>query len=144
MAPNRKRRNPTPKKLAEAAAAAAARPIDPAEWLALARQELDDAVDLLRARRAGLTDAVRFAVLEKGWPWSDVAQALGVSKQAAHERFAAALRQGEGEDLADDDPGPHRTAPLRIDRGQLSELTPGVRRLLADSVRPAKVDPSAP
>ena len=29
------------------------------------------------------------AALEQGWSWAQIAQALGVSKQAAHKRLAA-------------------------------------------------------
>lgn len=34
--------------------------------------------------------AVR-AALEQGWSWSQIAEALGVSKQAAHKRLASAV-----------------------------------------------------
>jgi len=36
--------------------------------------------------------AVQHAI-EQGWSWSQVAQALGVSKQAAHKRHANILKQ---------------------------------------------------
>ena len=32
------------------------------------------------------------AALEQGWSWAQIAQALGVSKQAAHKRLAAQVR----------------------------------------------------
>ncbi len=35
--------------------------------------------------------AVKEAI-EQGWSWSDVAEALGVSKQAAHKRHAAHIK----------------------------------------------------
>lgn len=31
--------------------------------------------------------------LEQGWSWAQIAQALGVSKQAAHKRLAGFIRQ---------------------------------------------------
>lgn len=31
------------------------------------------------------------AALKQGWSWSDIAEALGVSKQAAHRRLAAVI-----------------------------------------------------
>ncbi|MDC8760897.1 helix-turn-helix domain-containing protein [Janthinobacterium fluminis] len=37
-------------------------------------------------------DAVR-AALEQGWSWSHIAQALGISKQAAHKRLAGTLSE---------------------------------------------------
>jgi len=36
--------------------------------------------------------AVRTA-LRKGWSWADVAQALGISKQAAHKRLSGVVTQ---------------------------------------------------
>ena len=37
-------------------------------------------------------DAIRRAIAQ-GWSWSQIAQALGVSKQAVHKRFADLARQ---------------------------------------------------
>lgn len=31
--------------------------------------------------------------LEQGWSWAQIAQALGVSKQAAHKRLAGFIKQ---------------------------------------------------
>lgn len=31
------------------------------------------------------------AALKQGWSWSDIAEALGVSKQAAHRRLSAVI-----------------------------------------------------
>ena len=38
-------------------------------------------------------DAVEHAV-EQGWTWAQVANVLGVSRQAVHKRHAARLRRG--------------------------------------------------
>jgi DNA-directed RNA polymerase specialized sigma24 family protein len=35
------------------------------------------------------------AALEQGWSWSQVAEALGISKQAAHKRLASLLSRTE-------------------------------------------------
>ncbi len=55
-------------------------PQDPAEALAavVALRQMADRLEL---------NAVRSA-LQQGWSWSEVAEALGVSKQAAHSRLA--------------------------------------------------------
>jgi len=54
--------------------------IDPEESIRIEAEKLD-------AARAGLGDAVRHARAEHGWSWADVGRVLGVSKQAAQERF---------------------------------------------------------
>ncbi len=54
--------------------------IDPEEWIRLEAEKLS-------AARAGLGDAVRHARAEHDWSWADVGRVLGVSKQAAQERF---------------------------------------------------------
>ena len=56
---------------------------DPAEALA--------AVVALRLVADRLERGAVLAALEQGWTWSQIAQALGISKQAAHKRFAATL-----------------------------------------------------
>jgi DNA-directed RNA polymerase specialized sigma24 family protein len=55
-------------------------PHDPAEALA--------AVVALRLMADKLERSAVSAALEQGWSWSQIAQALGVSKQAAHKRLA--------------------------------------------------------
>lgn len=55
-------------------------PDDPAEALA-AVVALRHMADQLERRAVG-------AALKQGWSWSQIAQALGVSKQAAHKRLA--------------------------------------------------------
>jgi hypothetical protein len=55
-------------------------PTDPAEALAsvVALRRLADSIE---------RQAVRSA-LGQGWPWSRIAEALGVTKQAAHKRLS--------------------------------------------------------
>ena len=55
-------------------------PEAPAEALA--------AVVALRLMADKLERSVVIAALEQGWSWSQIAEALGVSKQAAHKRLA--------------------------------------------------------
>ena len=40
-------------------------------------------------------EAVDLAI-ERGWTWQQVAQALGITRQAAHKRHASRLRQRPG------------------------------------------------
>ena len=42
----------------------------------------------LRLMADRLEAAAVAAALEQGWSWAQIAQALGVSKQAAHKRLA--------------------------------------------------------
>lgn len=58
-------------------------PDDPAEALA--------AVVGLRLMADKLELSSVKAALEQGWSWSQIAEALGVSKQAAHKRLANSL-----------------------------------------------------
>ena len=58
-------------------------PDDPAEALA--------AVVALRLMADKLECSAVKAALEQGWSWSQIAEALGVSKQAAHKRLANSL-----------------------------------------------------
>ena len=58
-------------------------PDDPAEALT--------AVIALRLVADNLERSAVSAALKQGWTWSQIAQALGISKQAAHKRFANAL-----------------------------------------------------
>ena len=60
---------------------------DPAEWIEAARSDLDEATELVASSRAALADAVRFAREEFRWTWAEVGLALGISRQAAQERF---------------------------------------------------------
>jgi len=53
---------------------------NPAEALA--------AVVALRVMADKLEHSAVNAALEQGWSWSQIAEALGVSKQAAHKRLA--------------------------------------------------------
>ena len=55
-------------------------PKNPAEALA--------AVVALRLLADKLERSAVDAALEQGWSWSQIAEALGVSKQAAHKRLA--------------------------------------------------------
>ncbi|MEW6704552.1 MAG: helix-turn-helix domain-containing protein [Pseudomonadota bacterium] len=58
-------------------------PDDPAEALA--------AVVALRHMADKLERRAVVKALAQGWSWSDIADALGVSKQAAHKRLAGTL-----------------------------------------------------
>ncbi|NVM79419.1 DNA-directed RNA polymerase specialized sigma24 family protein [Duganella sp. SG902] len=51
---------------------------------ALALRELADQVERKAVRQA----------LADGWTWAQIAEALGVSKQAAHKKHAASLARG--------------------------------------------------
>jgi len=50
------------------------------------------AVVALRRLADGLERRAVLAALDRGWSWSRIAQALGVSKQAVHKRFADLAR----------------------------------------------------
>lgn len=56
---------------------------DPAEALA--------AVVSLRLMADKLEQRAVRSALEQGWSWSQIAEALGVSKQAAHKRLAISV-----------------------------------------------------
>lgn len=51
---------------------------------ALALRDLADKIERKAVRRA----------LDDGWTWAQIAEALGVSKQAAHKKHAASLARG--------------------------------------------------
>ncbi len=60
-------------------------PDDPAEALA--------AVVALRRLAEQLERAAVARAIEQGWTWADVAEALGVTRQAAHKRHAHTVRR---------------------------------------------------
>jgi DNA-directed RNA polymerase specialized sigma24 family protein len=60
-------------------------PDDPAEALA--------AVVALRRLADRLERAAVARAIEQGWSWADVAEALGVTRQAAHKRHARPRHQ---------------------------------------------------
>jgi len=62
-------------------------PDDPAEALA--------AVVALRRLAEQLERAAVARAIEQGWTWADVAEALGVTRQAAHKRHARPRRRAE-------------------------------------------------
>ena len=51
------------------------------------------AVVALRRKADQLERKAVLEAISQGWSWSEVAQALGVSKQAAHKRYAPIVRQ---------------------------------------------------
>jgi len=70
-------------------------PLHPADGLA--------AVVALRRLSDRLEDAQVEAALRAGWSWSEVAEALGVTRQAVHKKHArrlAATRDGGADDQA--------------------------------------------
>ena len=60
-------------------------PTDPAAALAavVALRRLADRLEMAAAR----------AAVEQGWSWTDVAGELGISRQAAHKKFARRVSQ---------------------------------------------------
>jgi len=64
-------------------------PDDPAEALA--------AVVALRLMADKLERSAVRAALEQAWSWSQIAEALGVSKQAAHKRLANSLSKSHSD-----------------------------------------------
>jgi DNA-directed RNA polymerase specialized sigma24 family protein len=62
-------------------------PNDPGDALA--------AVVTLRLMANKLERRAVAQALGQGWSWAEIAQALGVSKQAAHKRLAGVLMQNE-------------------------------------------------
>jgi DNA-directed RNA polymerase specialized sigma24 family protein len=46
------------------------------------------AVVALRALADNLERKATIEALEQGWSWADIAEALGISRQAAHKRLA--------------------------------------------------------
>lgn len=61
------------------------RPTDPAEALA--------AVVALRLAADKLERQAVAQAIAQGWSWAQIAEALGVSKQAAHKRLAPFINQ---------------------------------------------------
>jgi hypothetical protein len=53
------------------------------------------AVVVLRLAADKLERRAVKAALEQGWSWSQIAEALGISKQAAHKRLAGLLSGAE-------------------------------------------------
>lgn len=64
-------------------------PSDPAQALA--------AVVALRLMADRLELRAVQAALKQGWSWSEVAEALGVSKQAAHRRLSAVVSDAQSQ-----------------------------------------------
>jgi DNA-directed RNA polymerase specialized sigma24 family protein len=60
-------------------------PDDPAEALA--------AVVALRRLAEQLERAAVARAIEQGWTWADIAESLGVTRQAAHKRHAHIVRR---------------------------------------------------
>ncbi|MEW8498855.1 MAG: helix-turn-helix domain-containing protein [Candidatus Thiodiazotropha taylori] len=62
-------------------------------------EEPEDALAAVVALRHMADQLERKAVIEaiaQGWSWSQVAEALGVSKQAAHKRHALHIKSAKG------------------------------------------------
>lgn len=54
------------------------------------------AVVALRRVADGLERSAVSRAVSSGWSWSQIAEALGVSRQAAHKKHAATARRREG------------------------------------------------
>jgi len=54
------------------------------------------AVVALRRRANQLEIAAVIAAIAQGWTWAAVGEALGISAQAAHKKFAATVRTQAG------------------------------------------------
>lgn len=54
------------------------------------------AVVALRLQAARLETAAVVEAIAQGWTWAQVGQALGISSQAAHKKFAAEVRARRG------------------------------------------------
>ena len=59
---------------------------------ALALRELADQIERKAVRQA----------VEQGWTWAQIAEALGVTRQAAHKKHAAACASRRAADLTGD------------------------------------------
>jgi len=53
------------------------------------------AVVALRRKADQLERKAVLEAISQGWSWSEVAQALGVSKQAAHKRYAPIVKRSK-------------------------------------------------
>lgn len=54
------------------------------------------AVVALRRTADQLELAAVHSAIEQGWSWAQVAQALGVTKQAVHQKYSRRIRTTEG------------------------------------------------
>jgi hypothetical protein len=89
------------------------------------------AITALRERLDELEEFHVEHVIELGWSWGQVAAALGISRQAAHKRYAGKLKRGFGSDRVTVTAQARRAVQLaRAEAAELGHRSVGPAHLL--------------